>query len=63
LGLNEGELVVARAELESLRDRLFVLERALADVEHDLAADGEDEVARERALAWLLDAARTAVAG
>lgn len=61
LGLNEGELVVTREELESLRDRLFVLERALGDVEHDLATDGDDEGARERAFAWLLDAARTAV--
>lgn len=61
LGLNEGELVVAREELESLRDRLFVLEHALDDVERDLATEGDDDT-RERAFAWLLDAARTAVA-
>ncbi|MGQ0824729.1 MAG: hypothetical protein ACT4OX_06850 [Actinomycetota bacterium] len=60
LGLSEGELVVTRAELEGMRDRLYVLACALADVEKDLAtADDEDCT---RAFAWLLEAARTAAA-
>ena len=33
LGLSEGELVVTRAELESVRDRLYVLLCAVEDVE------------------------------
>jgi hypothetical protein len=61
LGLNEGELVVTRAELDALRDRLYVLQCAVEDVEHDLAERGDDPEDRERAFAWLLDAARQAV--
>jgi hypothetical protein len=60
LGLSEGELVVTRAELEALRDRLFVLQAALEDVERDLEQHGDDPEERERAVAWLLDAVRTA---
>jgi hypothetical protein len=61
LGLSEGELVVTREELESVRDRLFVLECALEDVERDLSERGDDTDDRERAFAWLLDAVRQAV--
>lgn len=60
LGLSEGELVVARAELEDLRDRLYVLRCAVEDVERDLAENAEDPDDVRRALDWLLDAARTA---
>lgn len=58
LGLGETELVMARAELDQLRDALYVLEAAVEDVDRDLAAaDGDpDEVGR--ALDWLLQAAR-----
>lgn len=56
-GLDESELIVARTSLESLRDRLYVLEAAVEDVERDLTtAEGPDDV--RRALDWLLDAAR-----
>jgi hypothetical protein len=40
-GLAESELVVTRMELDDLRDRLFVLECAVADARRDLA-DGDD---------------------
>jgi hypothetical protein len=60
LGLGEGELVLARSELEALRDRLYVLECAISDDERDLAAGLESSELRE-ALAWLLDAARPLV--
>jgi putative heme degradation protein len=60
LGLGEDELVLARAELDALRDRLYVLECAIGDVERDLAAGLEATELRE-ALAWLLDAARPLV--
>jgi hypothetical protein len=57
LGLGEHELVVTRTELESLRDRLYVLACAVEDVERDVDAQTEDAEVRE-ALAWLLDAAK-----
>jgi len=60
LGLNEGELVVTRAELEGLRDRLYVLRCAVEDVDRDLAERGDDLDDVRGALEWLLDAARTA---
>lgn len=63
LGRSEGELVVTREELERLRDGLFVLAAAVEDVEHDLAERGDDPEDRERAYAWLLDAAKQVVDG
>ena len=60
LGLGEDELVLARSELEALRDRLYVLECAIGDVERDLAAGLESTELRE-ALGWLLDAAKPLV--
>jgi hypothetical protein len=60
VGLNESELIVARSTLESLRDRIYVLEAAIEDVDRDLAAaEGEQDV--REALTWLLDAARPVV--
>jgi hypothetical protein len=59
LELNEGELVVARAQLDALHDELYVLACAVDDVERDVA--GSDKpTARElaEALGWLLEAAR-----
>lgn len=57
LGINETELVIARAALDELRDRLYVLEAAVEDVERDLAgAEGEQDL--RDALDWLLAAAR-----
>lgn len=57
LGLGESELVMARGELEDLKDKLYVLETAIEDVEHDLAeSDAPADV--RAALDWLLTAAR-----
>lgn len=59
LELSENELVVARSELDSLHDELYVLACAVDDVERDLAGAGtpsKGELAD--AVAWLLDAAR-----
>jgi hypothetical protein len=58
LGLGETELVVARSELEELRDALYVLEAAVEDVDADLAAGGTDPTEVRRSLDWLLTAAR-----
>jgi hypothetical protein len=61
LGLSETELVVARQELDELRDKLYVLEAAIEDVDRDLAAAEGEEDLRE-ALAWILAAARPLIA-
>lgn len=58
LGLSESELVMARSELESLRDALYVLEAAVEDVDRDLAEAGDDPDEVRRCLEWLLSAAR-----
>jgi hypothetical protein len=61
LGLSESELIVARHELDELRDKLYVLEAAIEDVERDLAeAEGEQEL--REAVDWILAAARPLIA-
>src|SRR3954469_22863642 len=57
LGLSEAELVVTRAALDELRDKLYVLEAAIEDVQRDLGEPHGEQELRE-AVAWLLDAAR-----
>ena len=60
LEISEGELVVARHELEELHDELYVLACAVDDTERDLAASGDRPSATElrETLDWLLDAAK-----
>jgi hypothetical protein len=58
LGLGEHELVETRTALESVRDRLYVLECVVEDVERDLARGDVDARA---ALDVLLDATRELV--
>jgi hypothetical protein len=60
LELSDGELVVARAELDRLHDDLYVLACAVDDTEKDLAALGARPSAAElrRMLDWLLSAAK-----
>ena len=63
VGLSDRELVITRAELDALRDALYVVEAAVEDVDRDLAADGgsePDEV--RRSLDWLLEAVRPLLA-
>jgi hypothetical protein len=60
-GLAEHELVATRRELDELRDRLYVLEAAVQDVEADLEGRPTLQDYRD-AVAWLLDAARPLVA-
>jgi hypothetical protein len=57
LGLGEDELVVARSELEALRDRIYVLACAVEDVERDLT-DASDPTEVREALLWVVDAAK-----
>lgn len=56
LALSDGELVMARSELASLHDDLFVLSCAVADTTRDLA-DGLAPADALSALKWLLEAA------
>lgn len=46
LELSEGELVIARDELDRLHDDLYVLACAVDDAEADLAAEGEEATAK-----------------
>ena len=60
LQLSEGELVIARAELDALHDDLYVLACAVDDADRDLGAAGARPTVRELTdiLRWVLDAAR-----
>jgi hypothetical protein len=60
LGLSETELIVARHALDELRDRVYVLEAAVEDVERDLGEAPAEQEVRD-ALDWLLQAARPLV--
>jgi hypothetical protein len=58
VGLSESELVMARTDLEELRDALYVVEAAVEDVDRDLADGGDDPAEVRRALDWLLQSVR-----
>ena len=60
LELSEGELVIARSELDALHDDLYVLACAVEDTERDLAEGGARRTAREmrEMLYWLLECAQ-----
>jgi len=63
VGLSDSELVIARVELEQLRDALYVVEAAVEDVDRDLAAPGGTEPAEvKRSLDGLLEAVRPLLA-
>ena len=54
--MSDGELVIARRELDELHDDLFVLSCAVADTKRDLA-DGLSPDEALASLRWLLEAA------
>lgn len=59
LRLGDGELVMARRDVDELRDAADVLAYAVDDTERDLAANANPTKAELRELLeWLLDAAR-----
>lgn len=60
VGISEQELIVTRQALDDLRDRLYVLETAVEDVERDLAEDDSPRALKD-AVRWLLDAAKPLV--
>ena len=57
LALSDGELVMARNELDSLHDDLFVLSCAVADTKRDLAASRLTAAELKDTVQWLLEAA------
>jgi hypothetical protein len=58
LDISETDLIVARSELDALRDDLYVLACAVDDVQRDLSAAGKrTERDLREALTWLLEAA------
>jgi hypothetical protein len=60
LELSEGELVIARAELDALHDELYVLACAVEDADRDLSAASTKMTTKElrEILDWVLAAAR-----
>jgi hypothetical protein len=60
LQLSEGELIIAKSELDELHDQLYVLACAVNDAERDLATAGVKATPRElrEIVDWLLEAAR-----
>lgn len=60
LELADGELVVAREQLDELNDLLYVVACAVDDTERDLADAGPSPTSRElrEMLDWLLESAR-----
>jgi hypothetical protein len=59
-GLSDGELIVTRQHLDALRDRIWILEAAIEDVERDLAGDPDPSEYAD-ALQWVLEAAKPVV--
>ena len=58
LKLSEDELVVARQEIDSLYDDLYVLACAVDDTERELKAGKPTVTSLKEAMEWILDAAR-----
>jgi hypothetical protein len=56
-GLDESEIILTRAELDDVRDKLFVLRCAVDDVARDLAGSPTKRDYAD-AVTWLLDACR-----
>ena len=57
LELSENELVVAREELDNLKDLIFVLQCAVNDVRQDLLAPRQTKESMAEMVTWLLEAA------
>ena len=57
LALSENELVVARSELDELKDLVFVLQCAVQDVRGDLGSGRHTQQSLRELLEWLLEAA------
>lgn len=58
LKLSEDELVVARQEIDSLYDDLYVLACAVDDTEREMKAGKPTVTSLKEAMEWIMDAAR-----
>jgi hypothetical protein len=56
-GLDDDDVIVARARLEELQSTLYCLQAAIEDVDRDLAGNPTARDVAD-ALSWLLDNAR-----
>ncbi len=61
-GIGDYALMMTREQLQRVRDDLYVLECAVADVRRDLAGGMTSAAELGEALRWLLDAADPVVA-
>lgn len=57
LQLSEDELVMTRAELDTLKDQMYVLHCALLDARRDLQQPRHTAASLREILDWLMDAA------
>ena len=57
LQLSEDELVMTRAELDTLKDQMYVLHCALLDAQRDLQQPRHTVASLREILDWLIDAA------
>lgn len=57
LALSENELVIAREELDDLKDRIYVLHCAVEDARRDLAGSRASKEDVSAVLEWVLSAA------
>ena len=62
LSLSENELVVARAELDDLKDRLYVLQCAVDDARRDLVSPRQSVKSLREILDWVIEAAESVTA-
>lgn len=57
MALSENELVIAREELDQLKDMIYVLHCAVIDARKDLESPRQTKESLGELLGWLLDAA------
>lgn len=57
LQLSEDEFIMAREELDELKDKIYVLHCAVQDVKSDLAGPRPTREALTEMLQWILEAA------
>lgn len=62
LALSENELVIAREELDTLKDQIYVLHCAVVDARRDLEKPRQTKETLAELISWLLEAAEPVAA-
>jgi len=62
LALSENELVIAREELDELKDQIYVLHCAVVDARRDLEKPRQTKESLTELITWLLEAAEPVTA-